>query len=68
MDGRLKKVGEGSLGAGSERDRSAQPQTVRCTLPRFFHRPVAVTDGSLREKINEIGVRVWTACSGRPCV
>jgi hypothetical protein len=32
-------------------------------LPRSLHLPVAVTDGSLREKINETGVRLWTACS-----
>ena len=29
-------------------------------LPRSRHRPVALTEGRLREKVNEIGVRLWT--------
>jgi hypothetical protein len=29
-------------------------------LPRSRHLPVASTDGSLTENLNEIGVRVWT--------
>ena len=28
--------------------------------PRSRHLPVAVTDGSLTENLNEIGVRLWT--------
>jgi hypothetical protein len=29
-------------------------------FPRSRHRPVAPTDGSLTENVNEIGVRLWT--------
>jgi hypothetical protein len=29
-------------------------------LPRSLHLPVAVTGGSLTEKINKTGVRLWT--------
>ena len=31
-----------------------------CLLPRSRHLPVAVTEGSLTRKVNEIGVRLWT--------
>ena len=31
-------------------------------LPCSRHRPVAVTDGSLTENLNKIGVRLWTGC------
>jgi hypothetical protein len=34
-------------------------------LPRSLHLPVAVTDGTVRENINEIGVRLWTDCCGQ---
>ena len=34
-------------------------------LPRFRHRPVAVTDGSLTENLNKTVVRLWTDPSGQ---
>ena len=36
---------------------SPSPLTI---LPRSRHLPVAVTEGSLTENLNEIGVRLWT--------
>lgn len=32
-------------------------------FPRSRHLPFAVTDGSLTEKVNKTGVRLWTGCS-----
>jgi hypothetical protein len=37
----------------------------RAILPRSRQRPVAVTDGSLTENPNEIGVRLWTESQRR---
>ena len=34
-------------------------------LRRSLHLPVAVTEGSLTEKVNKNGVRLWTAWSTR---
>jgi hypothetical protein len=42
---------------------SAGTPRPRGILPRSLHLAVAVTDGSLKEKINKIGVRLWTACT-----
>ena len=35
----------------------------RSILPASLHLPVAVTEGSLTEKLNKTGVRFWTDCS-----
>ena len=32
-------------------------------LPRSLHLPNGSTDGRLTEKLNKIGVRLWTGCS-----
>jgi hypothetical protein len=34
-------------------------------LPRSFHLPVAVTDGSRTRNLNKNGVRFWTDCIGQ---
>jgi hypothetical protein len=36
---------------------------LRPILPRSRHRPLASTEGSLIEKVNKTGVRLWTGCS-----
>ena len=38
-------------------------QRLRTIVPRSLHLPVAVTEGSPIENLNEIGVRFWTDCS-----
>jgi len=38
----------------------ARAQLLFRILPRSRHLPVAVTEGSLTENTNEIGVRLWT--------
>jgi hypothetical protein len=46
--------------SGHQRWRAGRPEGI---LPRSFHRPVAVTDGSRKENVNKNGVRFWTASS-----
>jgi hypothetical protein len=46
----------------------AQIEAYCLTLPRSLHRPVAVVEGSLTRKANEIGVRLWTDCSAHGLV
>ena len=42
---------------------SSKAGSLLPTLPRSRHLPRASTDGSSTENLNEIGVRLWTACS-----
>jgi len=45
-------------------ERTVTAPYLRRILPRSLHRPLAVVEGSLTEKFIEIGVRLWTDCSG----
>ena len=54
--------------ARRRRSPGTDAQPLLGILPRSRHRPVAVTDGSVPENINEIGVRFWTDCSRNPQV
>jgi hypothetical protein len=38
-----------------------QIETYCLTLPRYRHRPVAVTEGNVTKNLNKTGVRLWTA-------
>jgi hypothetical protein len=52
----------GPLGRSICLIRRGGPTAYDLVLPLSRHRPVAVTEGSLTRKVNEIGVRLWTGC------